>query len=1057
MIKKFLEFAIDRPVLNHVAMVFMMVMALFAYQNIPKEIFPPSQLDQITVTGTYAGASADVLDKMAVKTIEDELTTLSEIDTIYTTIQNGFFVIRADILPGNDNQLILGDVKDIISNVRRDLPSDMEEPLAKVTVHSFPLVFVAIAGDVPFPELLEVAKELKDNLSELSDLNNILIRGESDEEILITLDQQKIDAYGLSKAGVYSAISSLSSIFPVGTIKQEGNHLYISTINGEKSKKKLEGSMLSVNGKRFYLRDIAEVKLGLGDAELLSHFNGVRNLSLDIQKNESGNAISLAKEIRKRLAKFEEKYEGKYKFDAYTDTSIWIKNRLNLVSSNILFGLILVVLTLFFTLSWRIALVVGIGIPSSFMITLIVADMIGYSLNMLTLMGALIALGMLVDEAIVVAENIYRHSEMGKSPRQAAIDGSVEMFPAIVTATLTTVFAFLPLLIMSGKMGMFMQVLPIMISVLLISSLFEAFYFLPLHAKEFFSIGKQSSKEKPKSKFWEFLETLYKAILGVLLKVKGVSLVLLVGAILWATSYMGSITKFQLFPEFDVQQVYLNGQVNINHKLVETEGYVQKIEEALTKHLDKNSVESVTSIIGLRINQDQSLDMGDNLFQIFVNLYEKAPDNLFDKYINPIFSLEYDDSNMIRSKMAQEVVKQIQHDILDEMRNLEINGQKVFEEFNVFVMQTGMVGNDVEIGLSASNQNKMLRALKKLEENLTNTIGIMDVGDSAKEGERELKLRVNEYGQSLGLNETFVSNALRGSFFSAEYGKMFNDEGVIRIKIEDQYKDQTGSVDNFRLTTPEGKVVVLSEVCDFFYQKTFVQTLKENGNKVRSVYAMVDKEVTLSEDVMKGLEPLLKEFEEDGINVIVKGEKKENDKLKKEMLQAGLIAIFLIFITLVWMFNSFIQPLIILSIIPLSILGVLVGTKLMGLNMTMTGAMGIVGLAGVVVNDGLIMLEFVRKAKTLDEVLLYSGQRLRPIILTSVTTVLGLSSLMFFASGQALILQPMAISLGYGIAWATVLNLYFVPLMFAVLYRVNKTEKRGLFSIFELFRKTVKT
>ncbi|RUM74164.1 MAG: AcrB/AcrD/AcrF family protein [Sulfurovum sp.] len=1038
MIKKFLEFSIDRPVLNHIFMLFMIVMSIFAYQNIPKEIFPPSQLDQVTITGSYAGASSDVLDKMAVRSIEEKLQSLSQIDTIYTTIQNGFFSINADIMPNNDNQMVLGDVKDIISNVRRDLPSDMDEPLAKIVVHDFPLVLVAISGDASISSLLDVADELKSRLSSIDDLSDILIRGESDEEILIRLDQQKIEAYGLSKSDIYNAISSLSSIFPVGTVKEKGNHLYISTINGEKSKKKLEESMLSVNGKRFYLGDIAKVKLGLAEPKLLSHYNGKTNISLDITKTKEGNAIALTKEVKKVLKEFNSRYQNKFKFEAYTDTSIWIKNRLNLVSSNILFGLILVIFTLFLSLNYRIALVVGVGIPASFMITLICADMIGYSLNMLTLMGTLIALGMLVDEAIVVAENIYRHIEMGKTPREAAIDGSVEMFPAILTATLTTVFAFLPLLIMSGKMGMFMQVLPVMISILLLSSLFEAFYFLPLHSKEFYSIGRLENIQKKKSWFWSFLIVFYRFILKWLLRIKYLSLVVIIGGIIYATMGMIKVTKFQLFPEFDVQQVFLNGKVNINNELKDTEKYVKRIEEALLKHLDKNSVDSITSIIGMKMNPDQTMDTGDNLFQIFVNLYEKAPENPFDKYINPIFSLEYDDSNMIRHKMAQTIRNEIQDDILEKMRNLTVNGQKVFEEFNVYVQQTGMVGNDIEIGFSAKTEAKMREVLKRVEGELVKMKGVKDIGNNANEGERELKLRVNEYGQSLGLSEGYISKELRGAFFKGEYAKMFNQEGLVRIKIEDEYKDTKGSIDEFMLTTPTGKIVALNQVCDFFYQKTFVRTFKEDGLKVRSIYASVEKETILATEVMEKLKPLLDDIKKEGVKVIVKGEEKENKKLKKEMAQAGLIAIFLIFITLVWMFNSFMQPLIVLSIIPLSILGVLVGTKLMGLNMTMTGMMGIVGLAGVVVNDGLIMLEFVRKGKTHEEILEYAGQRVRPIILTSVTTVLGLSSLIFFASGQALILQPMAISLGFGIAWATVLNLYFVPLMYAVIYGIKR-------------------
>jgi len=1040
MIKKFLEFAIDRPVLNHIFMVLMIVMSIFAYQNIAKEIFPASTLDKISVSGVYAGASADVLDKMAVKTLEDNLKSISELDTVYSTIQNGIFNITADIKTGNDTQLVLSDTKDVVANIKRDLPSDMDEPVVKLVKHEYPLLLVAVSGNVDLRRLIEVADDLKSKLSLISNLNSIDIRGESDEEILITLDQKRIDGYGLSKEAVYQAISSISSIFPVGTVKEQGNHIYISTINGEKSKERLEQTLLTVNGKRFYLGDIANVAFHLADPAQISHFDGVTNLSLNITKNEQGNAIALAKEIRTVLKEFNEKYKGEIVFEAYADSSVWIKNRLNLVSSNILFGLILVMIALFLSLNFRIALVVGIGIPASFMITLIFADVIGYSLNMLTLLGALIALGMLVDEAIVVAENIYRHVEMGKSPREAAIDGSVEMFPAILTATMTTVFAFLPLLIMTGKMGMFMKVLPVMISILLISSLFEAFYFLPLHAKEFFSMGNLSKIQNKEEEggVWKGIYKFYNSILMQLLKFKKSALFILIMAILLGTFAMGKITKFQMFPEFDVQQVFLNGKVNINNELKDTEKYVSMIEKELLTKLDMNdTIDSFTTVVGFRMNADMSSDLGENLFQIIINLHEKAPENFFDRFINPVFSLEYDDTDMIRQIKAHDLLKEIEKNVLHDIRDYKEHGVKVFEEFNLFAQQTGIVGNDIEIGFSSLEPKKVLSAIKKVEENLSNIAGVHDIGDNANIGEKELKLRVNEYGQSLGLSEGSITSALRGSFFKGEYAKAFNQEGLVRIKVEDKYKDQRGSIEDFKITTTDGQVVVLKDVCDFYYQKSFVKIFKEDGDKVRSLFARVDKKVIVPTDVMTQLKPLLDEIRKEGVKVIVKGEQKENTKLKKEMTEASILAVFLIFITLVWMFNSFIQPLIILSIIPLSIFGVLVGTKLMGINMTMPGIMGAIGLAGVVVNDGLIMLEFVRRAKSQQEILHYAAQRVRPILLTSVTTVLGLSSLMFFASGQALILQPMAISLGFGIAWATVLNLYFVPLMYAVIYRIK--------------------
>ncbi len=1034
--RNFITFAVDKPIINHILMVFMLLLSLFAYQNIAKEIFPASTLDQISVSGGYVGASADVLDKMVVTQVEDELKSLSEIDTIYTTIQNGIFSVKADIKTGSDTLLVLSDVKDIIANTRRDLPSDMDEPVAKIVVHDYPLLLVAISGDVDKSTLIDAADDIKGKLALIKDLSGIVIRGDADDEVLIKLNQKKLEAYGLEKSAVYRAIGQISSIFPAGTLDGQGDHLYVSTISGEKSQALLESVLLTVAGKRFRLSDVAEVKFGLGDATQLSHFNGKPNISLNINKNKEGNAIALSKEIRALLKEYNKKYEN-ITFEAYTDTSVWIKNRLNLVSSNILFGLILVFLALFLSVNMRIAWVVAIGIPASFMITLIAADMIGYSLNMLTLLGALIALGMLVDEAIVVAENIYRHLEMGKSPRDAAIDGALEMFPAVLTATLTTVFAFLPLLIMSGKMGMFMQVLPVMISILLLSSLFEAFYFLPLHTKEFFSIGKVQKIDEEGGFWYKFIHG-YRGFLHRLLGKKWFSLIALVLFIIIGTIGMAKITKFQLFPEFDAQQIYLNGKVDINNDLIQTEAYVTEIEEALLASLDKNAVDSVTSVIGFKFNPDASFEIGDNLFQIFINLHEKAPENLFDKYINPIFSLEYDDSDMIRQKKAQEIVKEVQRDVVEKFKDKEVSGKKLYEEFNVYVQQTGIVGHDIEIGFSALQSDEMLAAMQKIEENLSHIDGVEDISNNANEGERELKLRVNEYGQSLGFSEGYVITVLRGAFLKAEYAKMFDAKGLVRVKIEDIYKQDTSAIASFKLTTPDGQNVVrLGDICDFTYQKSFVKIFKEDGEKVRSVFARVDKKHITPTEVMAQLKPLLDTVENSGVKVIIKGEEKENAQMKKEMTQAAIIAIFLIFITLVWMFNSLVLPLIILSTIPLSILGALVGTKLMGIHMTMPGVMGVIGLAGVVVNDGLIMLSFVKKSKDYGEMIEKAGMRLRPIILTSVTTVLGLSSLIFFASGQALILQPMAISLGFGIAWATVLNLLYVPLMYAVIYRVK--------------------
>jgi multidrug efflux pump subunit AcrB len=871
MIEKFIRFAIEKPILNHIFLIFLFVLSIFAYRDIPKEIFPPANLDKISITGGYPGASADILDKMVVKNIEDDLRSVENISDIETVIQNGSFSITADIKPGADKQLVLSDVKDVIASVKRDLPSDMNEPIARIVVHNFPLLLIAISGDAPKARLLEAADKLKSRLSRYKALNSIDIRGDADPELRLTIDEKKLEAYGIPKNLFYQAISGLSSIYPAGTFKHDGLRIYLSTANGEKEVRRLADTLLAVGERRIRLGDVARVEFRLGTPREISHFNGQQNISLNLTKTEAGNAIALSRQIRQELRDFAKAWPQLH-FQVYTDTSIWIKNRINLVSSNIFFGLILVFIALFLSVNWKIATVVAMGIPTSFFIALIGAEMLGYSMNMLTMLGALIALGMLVDEAIVVAENIYRHLEMGKSPRQAAIDGAVEMFPAVVTATMTTVFAFLPLLIMSGQLGVFMKVLPVMITILLLSSLFEAFYFLPLHAKELFSFGKRIDHHEP-SPFWDRAVTLYGRLLSRLLRWKKLSLLLLVGGILLGTFTLLKESKFELFPPFDASQIYISGKVDVHHRLEETERYMSRIEKALLKEFHGQDVSSITSIVGIRFFPDQSFESGEHLFHIFINLHERRPQNFFDRYINPWLSLEYDDSDMVREHSAQEILRRVK-ERLEHFEGLRIEGgdAPLFKELSAFVPQTGIVGHDIEIGIASPDQKSAFEALHRLEKRLAAIRGVTEVSDNAKEGPQELKLRLNDYGQRLGFDEGRLVAALRGLFLEAEYGKMFDQSGLIRIRLEERGKDRDVDLRTLRLSTPDGtRQVTLGEIADFVYKKSMLKLYKEDGERVWTVTARVVKSETLPSVVMEKITPFLETLKKEGIKVIIKG------------------------------------------------------------------------------------------------------------------------------------------------------------------------------------------
>ena len=1037
MIRKFIEFSIDKPLLNHILLIFILVLSIFAYINIPKEIFPPMTMDKISINGAYVGTSADTLDKMVVQSIEDDLQNIDELESVKTSIKNGSFSISTDIKTGSDNIKVLNDVKDIISAVKKDLPADMSDPVAKIRTHAFPLVLIALSGDVSKEELLERAEVLKSKLSKYKTLSDISIRGDADNELVIRLNEQKIRALDLQPSLVIASLKNISSIFPIGTIKERGEHLYISTFNGEKDAGAIEDTLIGVGDKRVRVGDISDISFKLSDESELSHYNGVRNVSINVTKSKDGNAIALVKDIR-QLLKEMSAVDSSINYDIYTDTSIWIKNRLNIVFSNIMFGLMLVFIAMMIFINRGIALVVGIGIPMSFMIGLIATEIMGNSLNMLSLLGALIALGMLVDEAIVVAENIYRHLEEGMEKREAAIVGASEMFPAVLTATLTTVFAFLPMLLLSGEMGTFIKIIPVMITVLLLSSLFEAFYFLPLHAHDFLRVSDDMSFTK---RMWRGMNSFYSKLLHFVFSRKIISLIVMVVTILGLTGVFIKNSKFQLFPEFDTTQIYVYGKVNINNELVDTEKIVTALEKELLKNEDKGDISSITSVIGFKMDAKNRAELGENLFHIFIDLHERAPINIFDTYISPYLSLEYDAELLKREKSAKEIAKSIEKIVTAFREHKDKNGL-VYDELIVKVPGAGIIASDIEISLSGKKEQEIIDGLAIMQKALSKISGVKDISNDANLGEKELKLRVNSYGQYLGFNEEIISRELMPYYLKGEYGKMFNETGLLRIKIESGANREIDSIQRLELQVPSSdQYVALKDICDFVMLQSFVTLNKEDGVRIRTLFASLDKKNITSAEVIKKMEPVFAQLKESGYKIDIKGEEKENNKNKAEMMQAGLISIFLIFITLVWLFDSIKKPLIIISTIPLVLLGVFFGHLVMGVNLSMPGLIGIVGLSGVVVNDGLIMVSFIKGAKDSEELMQRAGTRLRPILLTSLTTVLGLLTLIFFASGQALILQPMAISLGFGIAWATVLNLIYVPLLFAVVYKIKSPLK----------------
>lgn len=1012
-----IEFFTKRAVLTHTLFVVLVVISILSYSRVSKELFPSSTLDKITVSGGYLSSSAENLNKMAVVDIEEEFKSYSEVSSIETVIHNGVFSITVSLKPGSDKLSLLSDFKSIVSNLKRNFPSDMDEPRVTIVKKAFPLIFVSISGEDEDTRL-DVADALKNEILENRFISQVHIDGDGDKELRFVLDSKKIEAYALDKSSVISSLSTLYTILPIGKIESR-EHYFVSTVNGENNLTKILNTKLSVGAKQVYVKDIARVEFKRETPDRIGKFNGERNILLDIRKGELGDAIVLSREIRTIVNRYRNAYPT-LTFGFSTDTSIWVRNRLNTVTSNILFGLILVFLSMWVFINKRISFIVIIGIPTSYAIGMIFLDYLDFSLNLLSMLGALIALGMIVDEAIVVAENIQRRLEEGEERLQAAINGTKEVFWPVVAAALTTIFAFLPLLMVEGEMGIFMQILPVMISILIFSSLIEAFIFLPLHAKEVLSPKADAAEA-----FWVFMRNIYKKILSFLLKYRYITILIFIVAVPFLIMQGFMHSRFQMFPEFDTTQIYVTGKVDVNSTVEESAKKVEKVEAVLKKYLG-DDMESFTTVVGMKLNAKREPDSGENYFQIFVDLYDKVPTDSYNRYIAPLLSLVHDDEKVKRTKSAREIARLIR----EELKSYD------FDELNVFVPGAGIVKSDIEISLSHLDDAKLREGIERLQAKMETIQGVYNISNDATLGAKKLKLKINAYGESLGIDETMIVNQLRGFIAEAQYAKMFGEK-LIKIILKEKDKNSLAFLDSFSLTLKSSKKILLKDVTDIVLENSFQKLHKYDGKKQKSVFGFLEKQTLTSDEFFVQIDSFLETLRKEGFVIEIKGEKQTNAQVMEDLKYSFVIALLLIFITLTAMFNSIFLPFVVISTIPLSLLGVLVGNAVIGLNMTMIGMIGVVGLMGVVVNDGIIMIEFIKKVKNIDELIDRASYRVRPILLTSLTTVLGLLTLIFFPFGQSVILQPMAVALGFGLAWSTVLNLFYLPLFFGLIKRLK--------------------
>ncbi len=1018
------SFFVNRRPLIHAVTILVVLIGILSYLKLPQEIFPAITTNKVEIRASYPGASADTFEDIITSRIEDEVQNIEGVKKVESVTRDGSCLITLTLEQEAQVDDILFRIRDALDLLKPDFPEDMDDPSVHRIIKKYPLLTLSISG-ASEERLQDVAEEIQDEIQKIPNISAAVINGKADPEIHIYIDPDRLIALGIDPAQIVELVRAWVNNSPLGEIKQTGNHLFITTSGGPHNIDTWKNLILHIDGKKLFLGRIAQIKRELSEVKSLSHFNGKRNISLTIFKTAEGSSIDLSNKIRGLLSDWEQRYKG-LRFAVYSDLSVYIKNRLNTVKSSAVVGLILVTLSLYVFLNRGVALVVLLGIPTAFFISFVYLGARGESINMLSLFSFLMALGMVVDDAIVVGENIYRHLEAGCSRIDAAVNGSKEVFWPVSAATFTTVAAFLPLLMISGDIGKFLSIIPVFVSTVLLASLLESLCILPVHAVELYRTG---SGQGPLSD-WGCFRDRYARLLTFLLKYRFFVLCSF-GALFFLTLLVAKLfLSFTLLPGFDTDQIYIRGKLGAKHGIYETEKVVSKIEQRIIQTIPPQDLDSVATHIGTSFNDKMEFDVGEDLFQVFINLEKPVPQNWLEKWVYPVVMLgRYETGSRVHT--AQYLVNRLQKALSDiHIQRLEITKPKA-----------GIVRADIEIGVLIPEERdgtqKALWALKLLEKTLSSINGVHNIADDYDPGKTELEIRINQLGKQLGFTEARVASLLRAYYLNPKVVRIMKGEKtdiVVRTYIKG--RDELSVFNSLRFLVPGTTTpVYLTQIAGIKKVHGLARIWKENGTRQLTVTASLDKKVVTSDQVIDTLKTTFKQLSEKGITVEVRGEKEVATTTLHDLLIAGIVAIMGIFIVLLLQFNSLKDAITVLMSVPLAFVGVVVGHLIMGIHLCIPSLLGFVGLSGVAVNDAIIMVDFLNRhsqIKDPENLARSASMRLRPIILTSVTTILSLVPLIFFATGQAKILSPMAISFGYGLLAATLANLFMIPLLYSL-------------------------
>lgn len=996
-------------------MAIMVMMGLYAVSKINVQFFPTVEVPIINVSVHWPGASSEDVEKNILDSLEPELRFLDDVEEVNSYAREGAGTISLEFYANADMQKAQSDVEQAIAGVTT-LPEDSEEPIINRVTFYENVAKLAISGPFSEETVKAYAKQIRDGLLN-NGIDRVTLSGVRDEEIWIEIKEEELRRLNLSLSTIAERIRLETRDLPSGTI-EGGLEVQLRALAERRTPEelaKIEIVSLS-SGEKIYLKDIAKIHTQFDKDGKTGIISGNRAIQLSIKRAVSSNTLKTMESFYAYVEKIKPTLPPSLKLNVYDVRGESVKQRLGILIENGLQGLVLVLIVLFIFLNWRIAFWVAAGIPVALMATVLVMWLSGQTINMISMFALIMMIGIIVDDAIVVAEDTATRQSMGIGPRRAAEQGALRMLKPVTAATLTTMAAFFPIFLIQGRLGDFMSAIPLVVMAVLIASIVECFLILPGHLRHAATSGNMEERGRFRAKFDDGLEAFrdgpYRRFVEFCYDWRYSFVALTVLTLIISMGLIaGGRVGFQFFPSPEAEKVtakinFVPGTPNEEQvrilKLIETD--LKAVEARLTK--DKNE-KLIVAVYGLQGKSGRA--QGDSLAEVNVNLTPSEDRTIRTR----TFIKEW-------KKSAPK---------LPAIERFAIGGKRV-----------GPPGADIDIRLTGADVNTLKKAADDLKLALAGVSGVSNVDDDLPYGKPEWIIEVTPRGTSLGLTAQSVGTQIRNSFEGAIATRFARGDEEITVRVKRKHDlDGIEALRSIYLLTPDNQRVPLPEVVTLREKPGFSVIQRRDGARTVSVTADIDPKLTEVATVIEQLkiEALPKAEEKYSISYSLAGRAEDRAKSFADLKLGALLALVLIYIILAWVFESYAKPFAVMAIIPFGAVGAILGHMVMGTALTILSFIGLLGLSGILVNDSIILVTEVKnrldRGEVLHEAAIGASQdRLRAVLLTSLTTIGGLLPLLFETSRQAQFLMPMAITMVFGLAAATILVLVLVPVMVGI-------------------------